>query len=128
MADQGMPKFEVPPQMRAFAEQSVAQAKQAFDGFMTAAQTAVSTFEGRAVATQEGAKDVQRKAVAFAERNVAASFEFAQKLLAAKDAQELMALHAAYVKSQIEVLSEQARDLGQTAAKTAANTAARPKS
>ena len=119
MAHETMPKFEVPAEMRAFAEQSVAQAKKAFDGFLTAAQNAVSTFEGQAVAAQEGAKDVQRKAVTFAERNVASSFEFAQRLLAAKDPQEVLKLHADYVKTQMQALGDQARELGQVAAKAA---------
>lgn len=58
MADQGMPNFRIPPKMRTFAEQSVAQPKSAFDGFMMAAQEAVSTFQGRAAAAQTGAMDV----------------------------------------------------------------------
>jgi phasin len=111
--------FQVPPEMRAFAERSVAQAKQAFDGFMTAAQGAVSTFGDRATAAQAGARDVQRRAFAHAESNVAASFDFACKLLAAKDATEMMKLHADYVEAQVRALGEQARELGETAAKAA---------
>ena len=55
----------------------------------------------------------------FAERNIASSFEFAQKLVRAKDAQEVLALHADYVKSQIAALTEQAKELGKKAAKMA---------
>ena len=64
--------------MRAFAEQSVEQARKAFDSVMATAQSAASAIEGQAIAAQAGAKDVQRKAVAFAERNVDASFDFAR--------------------------------------------------
>jgi phasin family protein len=53
----------------------------------------------------------------FAERNVTASFEFAQKLLHAKDAQEVTALQAEYVKSQLAALTEQAKELSQQATK-----------
>ena len=119
MAEHGTQNFQIPPEMRSFAEQSVAQAKQAFDGFMAAAQGAVSTFESRAAAAQAGAKDVQRKAVAFAERNVDASFDFARRLMSAKDTNELVKLHAEYVKAQIQTLSEQTRELGETAARAA---------
>jgi len=35
-------RFEVPPEMRDFAEKSVEQARQAFDGFISAAQQAMS--------------------------------------------------------------------------------------
>jgi phasin len=120
MANEGMANFQIPPEMRAFAEQSMEQAKRAFDGFVTAAQGALSQFEGQAAAAQAGAKDMQQKAVGFAESNVAASFEFAQKLLRAKDSEEIMKLHADYVKTQLQALAEQAKDLGQSAAKAAA--------
>ena len=120
MADPTKPGFQIPPEMRSFAEQSVEQAKKAFDSVMTAAQRAASALEGQATASQAGARDVQRKAVAFAEHNVDASFDFARRLLAAKDAEEMMRLHADFVKTQIQVLAEQVRELGQTAAKATA--------
>ena len=85
MADQNINDF-VPPDMRKFAEQSVQQAKKAFDDFMTATQRAVSTFEGHASSAQANALEFQRKVVGYSERNVGASLEFAQKLLQAKDA------------------------------------------
>ena len=82
--------FDIPQEMRAFAEKSVEQAKQAFDGFMSAAHQAVNTFEGQAETARKGAKDVTEKAIGFAERNVARSFEFAQQLVRAKDVQEVL--------------------------------------
>ena len=120
MADQmasSKTSFRVPPEMLSFAEQSVEQAKKAFDSVMTAAKSAASAIEGQTVAAQAGAKDMQRKAVAFAEHNVDASFDFATKLLAAKDGEEVMKLHADYVKTQMQALGDQARELGQTAAR-----------
>ena len=119
MTDRGMQNFQIPSEMRSFAEHSVAQAQKAFDGFMTAAQSAVSTLEGQAATAQAGAKDVQRKAVAFAEHNVDASFDFARQLLTAKDTGEMVKLHAEYVKTQIQALTEQVRELGQVATKAA---------
>jgi phasin len=114
MAD---PKFNdfFSPEMRAFAEQSVQQAQKAFDDLMGATQRAVSTFEGQANA----ARDMQRKVVTFSERNVASSLEFAQKLLQAKDTEDVFKLHADYVKTQMQVLSEQAKELAQHASRAA---------
>jgi phasin len=114
MAD---PKFEIPAEMREFAERSVAQAKQAFDGFIAATQQAVGTAESKAKTMQSGAKSANELAMTFAERNVAASFELAQKLTKAKDVQELAAIQAEYIKSQIATLTEQAKELSQHAAK-----------
>ncbi len=69
-------RFDVPPEMRAFAEKSVEQARQAFDGFISAAHQAMSAFEGQAETARKGAKDVTEKAMTFAERNIASGFEF----------------------------------------------------
>lgn len=115
--------FEVPTEVRAFAEKSVEQARKAFDGFVSAASQAASTFEGRTAAAQAGAKDVTQKAMSFAEQNVSNSFDFAQKLMRAKDVSEVMKLHSDYVRKQIETLSEQAKELSQTAARAARHSA-----
>jgi len=119
MAKEGAMKFEVPAEMREFAEKSVEQAKQAFDGFIAAAKHAVTTAETQAATARTGAMEVGEMAIGFTQRNVASSFDFAEKLVRAKDAQELAALHAEYVKSQIAVLTEQAKELSKQAAKLA---------
>jgi len=103
------PRFDIPADMRALAEKSVEQARQAFDIFISAAQHAVSNAENQATSAQAGAKEVGELAMGFAERNVASSFEFVQKLLQAKEPKDVMALHSEYVNSQIAVLTEQAR-------------------
>jgi phasin len=112
--------FEIPPEMRNMAEKSVEQAKTAFDGFMTAAQRTVSTWEGQVSNVHGGAKDVTGQALGFAEENVAASFDYAQKLVRARDVQEVMRLHAEYLQNQMQLLQRQAKELGDSAARTAA--------
>jgi phasin len=114
MADQMLNNM-FPPQMRAFAEQSIAQAQKAFDELMSATQRAVSNFEGQTTEAQSGLRGLQQKVVSFSERNVAASFAFAQKLLHAKDGEEVMRLHAEFVKAQVQAMTEQARELAQHA-------------
>lgn len=109
--------FGVPPEMRALAEKSVEQARKAFDGFVNAAEKATAEFQQQAKTAQVSARDVAHKAIAYAEQNVASSFDLAQKLVAARDIHEVVKLHGDYVRRQMEVLAEQARDLGQTAAK-----------
>ncbi|MCZ7658819.1 MAG: phasin [Xanthobacteraceae bacterium] len=126
MAKDAMPNFEIPTQMRQFAEQSVEQAKKAVDGFLSAAHKTVSMFEDQAAVAQSGAKSMTDKAMGFAEQNIATSFDFAQRLVRAKDPQEVMQLQAEFIKAQIQRLTEQARELGETAGKAGAD-AARPK-
>jgi phasin len=119
MAMAGNGKFEIPAEMRAFAEKSVEQAKQAFDGFISAAQHAVNTAESQAATARTGAKEIGELAIGFTQKNVASSFEFAEKLVRAKDAEELTALHTDYVKSQIAALTEQAKELSKQVTKLA---------
>jgi phasin len=120
------PGYEIPPQVREMAEKSVDEAKKAFDGFVTQAQKAVTAIEGQASAAQAGAKDFNSKAISFAEANVAASFEFAQKLVRAGDINEVVRLQTEYVQSQMKAFTEQAKELGAAATK-AMTDAAKPR-
>jgi phasin len=119
MAKEASVNFEIPAEMRAFAEKSVEQAKKAFDTFISAAQHAASTVENQAASARTGAKEASELAIRFAERNVASSFDFAQRLLHAKDFKEVTELQAEYVKSQIAALTDQAKELSKQASKLA---------
>jgi len=115
MANDPTWNFDVPTQMRQFAEQSVEQAKKAVDGFLTAAQKTASTLETQANTAQAGAKDVREKVMGFAEENINNSFDFAQKLVRAKDIQEVMALQQEFLQQQMQAMQSQAKDLSASA-------------
>jgi len=115
MSKEGTTAFDMSNEMRNFAEKSVEQARAAFDSFVSAAQQAVNTAQSQAVTAQTGARDVGELAMRFAERNISSSFQFAQRLFQAKDAQEVARLHAEYVSSQMAALAEQAKELSQKA-------------
>jgi phasin len=119
MAKNPMGNFDIPPEMRNVAEQSVVQARQAFDGFMNAAQKALGKVEEQAAAAQEGVKGAGKKVMSFAEQNVANSFDFAERLVRAKDVEEMMRIQAEFVRSQMETLASQAKELGQGPAQAA---------
>jgi phasin len=114
-----MKPFEIPTDMRKFAEQSVDQARKAFDGFIAAAHQAVNEMEGRAHAARSGVMEMSGRAMTFAEKNMAESFEFAKSLVRAKDVEEVLRLQTDYVKKQIGVLQEQAKELADSASKAA---------
>jgi hypothetical protein len=63
-------------------------------------------------ATYSSAKDMNDKAMAFAEANVAAGFELAQRLLQAKDPQEMGTVYQNHLKEQMERMNAQFRELG----------------
>ncbi|MBX6426487.1 MAG: phasin family protein [Variibacter sp.] len=106
-------QFEIPAEMRNAAEQGVVQARQAIEGFLSAAQKAVAKLEEQAQAAQAGVKGAGERIMDFAEQNVANSFDFAQRLVRAKDLDEMMRIQAEFVRSQMEVLSAQSAELGQ---------------
>jgi phasin len=126
MAKDPFEQFIVPNEMRSFAEQSVAQARKAFDGFMQAAGQAMGRLEDHAEAARGGAHDIAQQSMSYAEQNVTASFDFAQRLMRAKDAAEVMGLQSEYLSRQMQALSSQVQALGQTAAKMVID-AAKPK-
>src|SRR5215210_1908695 len=115
MSPQQTPNFEVPAEMRDFAEKSVEQARKALGGFMGAAQRTVDTLEGSATTMQSGAKDMTRRTFSYAEQNIAAAFDLAQKLVRAKDVQEALQLQAEYVRQQFASLQTQAKEFGSAA-------------
>ena len=106
-------------ELRAMTEKSMEQARVAFNTFMSAAQQAVSHFEGQAKAMQASAKDVSEQAMGYAERNVANAFAFADRLVRAKDIQQVIALQTEFVQAQMKELAEQAKVLSESASKMA---------
>ncbi len=111
--------YEIPSELRDFAERSVDQARKAFEGFVTVAQKTAGTVDGAALEAQSGAKNVGSQILGFAEQNVNAAFDLAQKLVHAKDAQEAFALQSAFLQKQIDALQGQAKELGAIIQKSA---------
>ena len=126
MSEDGRDRFEIPKDMRSMAEASLEQARKTFEKFLAGAQATAGTIEERGATVRAGAKDVGAKAVAYAEKNVQASLDYAQSLLKAKDLTEVMKLHSEYVQGQMRSLAEQASEMGQIVSRAAMD-AAKPK-
>jgi phasin len=126
MAEEAREPFEMPKDMRSMAEASVEQARKTFERFLEGAETAAGTLEERGATVRAGAKDIGAKAIAYAEKNVQASLDYAQSLLHAKDLAEVMRLHSDFVQSQMRNLAEQANEMGQIVSRAAMD-AAKPK-
>ncbi|HTR13573.1 MAG TPA: phasin [Roseiarcus sp.] len=110
--------FEVPAELRDFAERSVEQARKAFEGFLSVAQRAAGAAGDAATTTQGSAKSVGAQVLSYTEQNVNAAFDLAHKLVRAKDPQEAIALQSDYLKAQLAALQEQAKELGAVVQKT----------
>jgi phasin len=127
MSEDGRERFEIPKEMRSMAEASFDQARQTFEKFLSGAQATAGSIEERGASVRAGAKDISAKAISYAEKNVQASLDYAEKLLQAKDLTEVMRLHSEYVQAQMRSLAEQASEMGQIVSRAAMD-AAKPKS
>ena len=116
-------RFEIPKEMRSMAETSFGQARKAFENFLASAQQTAAKIEGQGATVRAGAMDISARAVSYAEKNIEASLEYAEKLLHAKDLAEVMRLHSEYVQNQMRALAEQASEMGQIVSRAAMDTA-----
>lgn len=111
--------YEIPDEMRAFAERSVEQARKAMDTYISAAHKTAEMMQGSTSIAQNSGSTASRKAIAYAEQNIAAAFDHAQKLVRAKDFSEVMALQAEYLRNQMGAMQAQMQDVGSAVQKAA---------
>ncbi len=102
--------FEIPADMRKMTEQSMDQVRTAINSYLQFFQRSVP---GNAM----GGNELSNKVLNYAERNVANAFEFAQRLVQVKDVQDLVKLQTDFIQSQMQAMTEQAKDLSETATK-----------
>ena len=84
--------FEVPEQMRAFAEKSVAQARDNYAKFKDAAETHNGTIEAVFSSASKGASAYSAKLMEFMKANTTATLDFAQEMLSIKTPSEALEL------------------------------------
>jgi hypothetical protein len=104
--------------MREMAQATLDKAKDAVSKYMAESQKLREKADSGVRATYSTAKEMNEKAVAFAEANVNAGFELAQRLLQAKDPQEMGSIYQNHLKEQMEKMNEQFRELGSAMTKS----------
>jgi len=115
--------FEVPEQMRAFAEKGVSQARESYAKFKDAAETHNGTVEAVFTSANKGASEYTAKLVEFMKANSSASLDFAQELLGAKSPSDAFSLWSGHARSQLETFQSQAKELVELTQRIAAETA-----
>ena len=93
----------IPDGVRALAETTVAQTRQAYDRSLDAFDASVKTFERSFEAAGQGAVAFNRKIVDIARRNVDVSFDLAESLANAKNLTDVVELQAAFWRQAEEV-------------------------
>src|SRR3954465_2395728 len=96
--------------MREMAQTTPDKAKEAVSKYITESQKLREKADSSVRSTYSAAKEMNERAVAFAEENVTASFELAQRLLHAKDPQEMGAVYQSHLKEQMEKMNAQFRE------------------
>jgi phasin len=114
--------FEVPEQMRAFAEKGVSQARDNYAKFKDAAETHNGTMEAVFTNYTKGASTYQAKLVEFMKANTSSSLDFAQDLFGVKTPAEALELWSSHTRKQFETLTAQAKELAELTQKVAAET------
>jgi len=105
--------------MREMAQATLDKAKDAVSKYMAESQKMREKADSGVRASYSSAKEMNEKAVAFAEANVVAGFELAQRLLQAKDPQEIGSVYQNHLKEQMEKMNAQFRELGSLMSKPA---------
>ena len=115
--------FEVPEQMRAFAEKGVSQVRDSYAKFKDAAETHNGTIEAVFTTANKGASEYSAKLLEFFKANTSSSLDFAQSLFGVKSPSEAIELWTAHTKKQFETLTAQAKELAELGKKVATETA-----
>ena len=113
------PQFEIPVDMRKMTEQTLEQVRAAIRNYLQFFQRAVP-------GDVMGGSELTDKILGYAERNVASAFEFAQKLAQVRDIQGLMSLQVEFIQAQMQAMTEQAKDLSETATRALTERAKTP--
>jgi len=114
--------FEVPEQMRAFAERGVSQARDNYAKFKDAAESHNGTIEAVFASASKGVSEYSAKVMEFMKANTTTNLNFAHELLGIKSPTEAMELYTAHARKQFETLAAQAKELAELTQKVAAET------
>jgi phasin len=114
--------FEVPEQVRAFAEKGVSQVRDNYAKFKDAAETHNGTVEAVFTTASKGVSEYSAKVLEFFKANTTASLDFAQELVGAKTPTAAMELWTSHTRKQFETLAAQAKELAELGQKVAAET------
>jgi phasin len=113
----------VPESVRALAEKTVTQTREAYERGKDALEEAVDALERSFDAAGQGAAAFNRKLIEIAQRNLNSGFDLAKSLAGAKNLAEIVELQSAFLRHQFDVFASQAGEIRALSTKIAADTA-----
>ena len=117
-------KFDtnVPESVRALAEKTVNQTREAYERSKDAMEDSIDAMERSFDAAGQGATAFNRKLIDIAQRNLNSGFDLAKNMAGAKNLAEIVELQSAFIRSQFEVFASQAGEIRALTTKIAADT------
>ena len=120
MEENAMAKDRKPAEeLSAFANQGMAQARNAVDTYFDYLKTAVSS-------TPSGGTEFGEKLKSYAEANLATTHEFVRQLSQVKDFNEMVRIQTEFIQSLVNAMGEQTKELTEAYAKTASDIVKKP--
>ena len=104
--------FQIPQELREFAEKNIEQARAAYGQLTEAMTQAVRAWSAPSTVMASGFKVVQERAIQFAKENADAGFALASELAKAKDLQDILRLQSNFAQTQMQSYARQAQELG----------------
>ena len=98
--------------MSAMMSQGVEQARVAMENYLKFFKNSMSV-------SPLAGTELNKKLTDYAQQNVDTAFGFAQKLTQAKDFQDMVRIQTEFFQTQLKSLTDQAKDLSETATKAA---------
>jgi phasin len=114
--------FEVPEQMRAFAEKGVSQARDSYAKFKDVAESHNGTIEAVFTTASKGASEYSAKLMEMMKTNTTSALDFAQELLGAKSPSDAVEVWTSHARKQFEALTAQSKELAELSQKVASET------
>jgi phasin len=112
----------VPESVRALAEKTVNQTREAYERGKEALEESIDAMERSFDAAGQGATAFNRKLIDIAQRNLNSGFDLAKSLAGAKNFAEIVELQSAFIRSQFDVFASQAGEIRALTTKIAADT------
>jgi phasin len=114
--------FEVPEQMRAFAEKGVSQARDSYAKFKDVAESHNGTIEAVFTTASKGYSEYSAKLMEMMKASSSANLDFVQALIGVKSPSEAMELWTSHAKKQFETLTAHSKELAELTQKVATET------
>jgi phasin len=115
--------FEVPEQMRAFAEKGVSQARDNYARFKDAAEAHNGTIEAVFSTFSKGASEYSAKLMEMVKSTTSANLDLAQELIGVKSPSEAMELWSSHTRKQFEAFTAHSKELAELAQRVASDAA-----